>query len=308
MNPGQAGRPISLRRMPSPTSTAPTFELQGHSTYSDGELPPAGVVAAAKQAGVELFSLTDHDSVEGVHEAIEAAAKIGLRLIPGVEISVLDPVASDLHLCGYLIDQNDPALLAQLERSRSDRGRRAERMIAALEENGWAVDRRPLDERLAAGATVGRPHLAQAVFTQSENADRLAAEQLANPTEFLVAYLIEGKPAFRDREAPSISDAIELVHGAGGLAVWAHPFWDVDSDAEVIATLERFTALGLDGVEAFYVTHTKPQTDLLVRRASELGLLTTGSSDYHGPDHRQFNRFRQFSTYGHEANLGPFEA
>ncbi len=288
-----------------PTFATATFELQGHSTYSDGELPPAAVVAAAGRAGVELFSLTDHDSVEGVPEAIQAAAETGVKLIPGVEISVLDPVASDLHLCGYLIDHTDPALRAQLERSRSDRGRRAQRMIAALEENGWTVDQQPLDERLATGATVGRPHLAQAVFTHPDNADRLRSEKLTNSTEFLVAYLIEGRPAFSEREAPSITDAIELVHGAGGLAVWAHPFWDVENDAEVIATLERFTGLGLDGVEAFYVTHTQPQTDLLVRRASELGLLTTGSSDYHGPDHRQFNSFRQFSTYGHQANLGP---
>ncbi len=291
--------------MSASTQAPPTFELQGHSTYSDGELSPADVVRAAGDAGVELFSLTDHDSVEGVAEALGAAAGAALRVVPGVEISVLDPVASDLHLCGYLIDPTDAALLAQLERSRADRGRRAQRMIEALRENGWVVDAAPLEERLAAGATVGRPHLAQAVFTHPDNTDRLAAEALANPSELLVAYLIEGKPAFREREAPSISDAIDLVHGAGGLAVWAHPFWDVESDGEVIATLERFSALGLDGVEAFYATHTRPQTDLLVRRASELGLLTTGSSDFHGPDHRQFNGFRRFDTYGHEPNLGP---
>jgi 3',5'-nucleoside bisphosphate phosphatase len=291
--------------MSASTQPPPTFELQGHSTHSDGELPPADVVSAASAAGVELFSLTDHDSVEGVAEALDAAARVGLRVVPGVEISVLDPVASDLHLCGYLIDPADPGLLAQLERSRSDRGRRAQRMIEALRENGWVVDAAPLEERLAAGATVGRPHLAQAVFTNPDNADRLAAEALTNPSELLVAYLIEGKPAFREREAPSISEAIDLVHGAGGVAVWAHPFWDVESDGEVIATLERFSALGLDGVEAFYVTHTQAQTDLLVRRASELELLTTGSSDFHGPDHRQFNGFRRFDTYGHEPSLGP---
>jgi 3',5'-nucleoside bisphosphate phosphatase len=290
--------------MRQPTVPSPTFELQGHSTYSDGELAPAEVVRAAKQAGVALFSLTDHDSVEGVPEAIDEAAELGIRLAPGVEISVLDPVASDLHLCGYLIDHLDQALQTQLARSREDRGRRAERMIAALERHGWSVDRQALDERLATGATVGRPHLAQAVVTHPANAKRLGDERLTSSSEFLVAYLIEGKPAFSPREAPSIAEAIELIHGAGGVAVWAHPFWDVESDGEVIATLERFTALGLDGVEAFYVTHTQAQTDLLVRRATELSLLTTGSSDYHGPHHRQFNRFGQFSTYGHEPNLG----
>jgi 3',5'-nucleoside bisphosphate phosphatase len=288
-----------------PTTPGPAFELQGHSTKSDGELEPAGVVHAAKQAGVELFALTDHDSLDGVLEAAQAADAVGLSLVTGVEISVLDPVAADLHMCGYLVDPDDAALLEQLRRSRADREARAERMIAALEQNGWSVNREPLERRAAAGLTVGRPHLAEVVTSDARNAARLEREELNNPTEFLVAYLIEGKPAFSGREAPTASEAIELIHGAGGVAVWAHPFWDVEAEAEVLATLERFTAAGLDGVEAFYVTHTQAQTDLLVDRASELDLLTTGSSDYHGPGHRQFNRFRAFQTYGHEPNLGP---
>lgn len=286
----------------------PTFELQGHSTHSDGELSPTETVRAAKRAGVELFALTDHDSVAGVAEAAEAAAGVGLKFVAGVEISVLDPVAADLHVCGYLVDPTDARLTAQLARSRDDRERRAGRMTEALEQNGWAVNRELLEDRAAAGLTIGRPHLAEAVTGDPRNGERLRREGLASPTEFLVAYLIEGRPAFREREAPSVAEAIALIHGAGGVAVWAHPFWDVDTDAEVIATLERFVGLGLDGVEAFYVTHTRAQTDLLTRRARELGLLTTGSSDFHGPGHRQFNAFRRFSTYGHQPNLGPLAA
>jgi predicted metal-dependent phosphoesterase TrpH len=294
--------------MSEPESTAPSFELQGHSTQSDGELSPTETVSAAKDAGVELFALTDHDSVDGVAEAAHAAGQVGLRLVAGVEISVIDPAAADLHMCGYGFDPADPALLAQLAHSREDRERRAARMIEALQENGWSVNHELLNRRALAGKTIGRPHLAEAVTSEPQNAERLRREGLENPTDFLVAYLIEGKPAFRDREAPSAAMAISLIHSAGGVAVWAHPFWDVDADAEVIATLERFVGLGLDGVEAFYVTHTRAQTDVLVRRATELGLLTTGSSDFHGPNHRQFNRFRQFSTYGHKPNLGPLLA
>ncbi len=113
----------------------PVFDLQGHSTQSDGELAPAEVVRAAKQAGVELFALTDHDSVDGLREAADAADAVGLALVPAVEVSVLDPVAADLHVCGYLVDPADPGLLAQLEAltrgSREacrahDRGARAE--------------------------------------------------------------------------------------------------------------------------------------------------------------------------------------
>ena len=289
--------------MPDPETSAPTFELQGHSTQSDGELSPAETVAAARAAGVELFALTDHDTVDGLSEAADAADKAGVRFVTGVEISVLDPVAADLHICGYRFDPANASLLTQLSRSREDRERRAARMIEALQKNGWHVNHERLNARALSGRTIGRPHLAESVTSDPRNAERLTREGLSNPTEFLVAYLIEGAPAFREREAPSAAAAIALIHDAGGVAVWAHPFWDVDADAEVISTLERFVGMGLDGVEAFYVTHTRAQTDLLARRATELDLLTTGSSDFHGPSHRQFNRFRQFSTFGHEPSL-----
>ena len=213
------------------TAAPPSFELQSHSTHSDGELSPAAVVSAAEQAGVELLALTDHDSVAGFSEAAGAAAGLGLRLVSGVEISVLDPVARDLHVCGYLIDPADPALEAQLAHSRGDRERRAQRMIEALEQDGWVVDREQLDKRLAAGGTLGRPHLAQAVVAHPDNLPRLGRERLMNPSAFLEAYLIEGRPAFREREAPSVADVIELIHGAGGVAVWAHPFWDRQATA-----------------------------------------------------------------------------
>jgi 3',5'-nucleoside bisphosphate phosphatase len=284
---------------------APTFELQSHSTHSDGEISPAAVVRAAAQAGVELLALTDHDTVDGVAQAAQAANSLGLGFVTGVEISVLDPGAQDLHICGYLIDPAYAALGEQLRRSRADRERRAERMAAALTELGWAIDRRHLDARTAAGQTIGRPHLAQAVVAHPGNAARLAREQLGDPSAFLVAYLIEGRPAFRERLAPTVTEAIDLIHAAGGVAVWAHPFWDIDAGAEVLATLDRFAAAGLDGVEAFYVSHTREQTELLLDRCAELNLLTTGSSDFHGPSHRQFNHFRAFQTYGHAPNLGP---
>ena len=283
---------------------APTFELQSHSTFSDGELAPAQVVAAAAQAGVELLALTDHDTVDGLPEAAAAAAEIGIELVPAVEISTIDPRGRDLHICGYLVDPASAALGEQLRHSRGDRERRAERMARALTDLGWALDQATLDARTAAAGAIGRPHLAQAAFTHPDNAARLEQERLNDPSEFLEAYLIEGRPAFRKREAPTVSQAIELIHAAGGLAVWAHPFWDIDAGPEVLAALDRFAAAGLDGVEAFYVTHTREQTELLAQRATQLGLLSTGSSDFHGPHHRHFHSFRAFETYGLAPRLG----
>ncbi len=273
--------------------------------HSDGELSPRAVVEAAAAAGVELLALSDHDSTEGLAEAIEAAGGLDIRLVTATEISVIDPAGPDLHMCAYLIDPDEPALHAQLRRSRDDRLARAWRMAAALQEEGFVVDEDFLRARADAGQTIGRPHLAQAVTRHPDNAERLERDGLTDPTALLVAYLIEGKPAFREREAPTASEAIELIHGAGGVAVWAHPFWDVKDPAEAIEVLERFVAAGLDGVEAFYVAHDESQTKLMVEQAARLGLLTTGSSDFHGPGHKMFKHFRAFKTFGLRPNLGP---
>ena len=176
----------------------------------------------------------------------------------------------DLHVCGYLIDPADPALRAQLAHSRGDRERRAERMIEALEQDGWVMDHDLLDARARAGQD-HRPSAPGAGRGRARgNVARLEREQLDGPTAFLVAYLIEGRPAFREREAPSAAEAIELIHGAGGVAVWAHPFWDVEATPRCSPRSSASSGLGLDGVEAFYVTHTRAQTDLLVRRCAEL--------------------------------------
>jgi predicted metal-dependent phosphoesterase TrpH len=297
-----------VRRTLTENTTAPTFDLQSHSIHSDGELPPRAVVEAAAAAGVELLALTDHDSTEGVAEALAAAADLDIRLVPATEISVIDPAGADLHMCAYLIDPDEPALHAQLRRSREDRQARAWRMAAALKEEGFVVDEAFLHARAEAGQTIGRPHLAQAVTRHPDNAERLERDGLTDPTALLVSYLIEGTPAFRERDAPTAAEAIELIHGAGGIAVWAHPFWDVKDPAEAVATLERFAAAGLDGVEAFYVAHDRPQTELMFEQAARLGLVTTGSSDFHGPDHRQFKHFRAFETFGLTPNLGPLAA
>ena len=284
---------------------APKFDLQSHSVHSDGALTPHEVVRAAAEAGVELFALSDHDTAAGVPEARAAADELGISLVAATEITSVFDGQQDLHVLGYLIDPSEATLTETLEHSRADRERRAQAMADALRELGFELDDEALAQRAAQGKSIGRPHLAQAVVSVPANHDRLAADGLLDPTAFLVAYLIEGKPAFRDRSAPSVEEAIELIHGAGGVAVWAHPFWDVKEPDAVLAAIDRFRAAGLDGVEAFYVTHTREQTQLLVARCAELELLSTGSSDYHGPQHHTFSSFRAFQTYGLSPTLGP---
>ena len=286
----------------------PRFDLQSHSLHSDGALEAHEVVARAAQAGVELLALSDHDTVDGIDEALTAAEEHGIRLVTAVEISSVQDQHEDLHVLGYGVDHTDEHLRTELERYRGDRVTRAERMADALREHGFELDMTILDQRRAAGKPLGRPHLAQAAFNHPANARKIADEGFEDFSALLVAYLIPGKPAYRARTFPTVHDAIDLIHSAGGVAIWAHPFWDIDDDPEVLASIDRFRAWGLDGVEVFYVTHTADQVRLLDERCAADGLLTTGSSDFHGPGHRLFDRFLAHDLHGRTPNLGPIAA
>jgi predicted metal-dependent phosphoesterase TrpH len=286
----------------------PRFDLQSHSTNSDGVLSAADVVARAADAGVELLALSDHDTIAGVAEAVAAGHEHGVRIVPAVEISAVDAGASEpreLHILGYDIDYTGPPMTRALDEFLADREKRTLRMRDALREVGFDLDEAEIDERIAAGKPIGRPHLAGAVLRAPANAERLREEGIDDIGSLIRGYLIEGKSAFRLRQTPTVAEAIAAVHEAGGVAIWAHPFWDIAEPTEVLASLERFHALGIDGVEAFYITHDAPQTKLLADRAGALGLLTTGSADFHGPENRQFHSFMAFATYGIEPNLGP---
>jgi predicted metal-dependent phosphoesterase TrpH len=277
--------------------TAPTFDLQSHSTYSDGALAPAEVVERAANAGVTLFALTDHDTVDGVPEALAAARVKKIDLVPAVELSSVHDAYEDLHILGYDLDHTDSTLLDALENFRADRVRRIFAMADRLRELGFVLD----DTAIRAHSAPGRPHLADAILTNPANAARLQDEGIDGKHALFPAYLVPGAPGYVRRERPTVPQAIDVIHAAGGLAVWAHPFWDVTEPRD---TLEQFAAHGMDGVEAFYATFTQEQTVALYNAARELGLLTTGSTDFHGPAHEYFNRFRGFDLYGLEPDLG----
>lgn len=282
----------------------PTFDLQSHSIHSDGALPAHEVVERAHEAGVELLALSDHDTVDGVEAALETAERVGIELVPAVEISAVQAEYEDLHILGYRIDHADDELQAQLKRFRGDRETRAARMQEALEELGFEIDESVLEARSAAGKPIGRPHLSQAAFNHPANAQRIDDEGFETFSDLLVAYLIPGRPAYRARTFPTVKEAIDLIHAAGGVAVWAHPFWDIEADRAVLETARRFEEWGLDGIEAFYVEHTREQTLLLADHCEKRGLLMTGSADFHGPGHAHFSRFRAFELHGRTPRLG----
>jgi 3',5'-nucleoside bisphosphate phosphatase len=286
------------------TADAPTFDLQSHSTQSDGSLAPSDVVARAVAAGVELLALSDHDTIAGVPEALAAAREHGIRLSPAAELSSVHGEHEDLHILGYEIDPSAPGLQAALEDFRADRGRRIMAMADRLRELGFSLD----DSSFAARESLGRPHLADAVLAHPDNAERLAREGIKGKRELFPPYLVPGAAAYVARSRPTVEEAIEVIHAAGGVAIWAHPFWDIEDRDKVLKTVRYFAARGLDGVECFYAEHSREQTLILHDECEARGLLSTGSADFHGPDHDHFSRFRNFELYGRAPRLGPIGA
>ena len=289
-----------------PAVSAPAFDLQSHSVHSDGELPAAQVVENAAQAGVELLALSDHDTVDGVDEALAAGAVHGVRVVPATEISAVDGQYEDLHVLGYGIDHRSALLGERLLDARADRERRADAMADRLRELGFKVDPAPIEARKAAGKPVGRPHLAAAVLAHPANAERLASEGHSDVSSFIPAYLIQGMPGYVARSHPTVEEAIGWIHDAAGVAVWAHPFWDVKDSDEVLDAISRYRAFGLDGVEVFYPTHTRGADG--AAGSLHRGARVCSARDRPittGPDHRLFSAFRAFDLCGCAPNLGP---
>jgi predicted metal-dependent phosphoesterase TrpH len=257
------------------------LDLQSHSTYSDGELPPAEVVAAAAEAGVTTLALTDHDAIDGVAEAANAARDAGIVLVPAAEMSCVHGRIDDMHMLGYWVDTT--AIAPACERAQRERITRAEEIVERLNAQGVPVSFEDAIAQAGDASSVGRPHIAKAAGVKPEGMG-----------DFFEEWLVPGAKAFVPRQWPDAVEAAEIIHGAGGAAVLAHPFWDMDEPAAVGALIED---LDLDGVECFYPAHDRAQTRFLVELCRERGLAATASSDFHGPNHKMFNSFGAYSTY-----------
>ena len=257
------------------------IELQSHSTVSDGQLAPAEVVAQAWEAGVTTLALTDHDAVAGVPEAAAAAEKLGVELVPAIEMSCVHEYAEDLHICGYWVDLEQIA--PACERAQQERVNRAEEIIGRLRNWGFEVKLEDAIKEAGDALSIGRPHIARAAGAKGD----------LGP--FFEEYLVPGGKAFVPRRWPTAEQAIEIIHDAGGTAVIAHPYWDIDDPGEVE---DLIRSLKPDGIETFYPPHTQEQTEHLLSLCEELDLIPTASSDYHGPTHKTFSKFGDYDTYG----------
>ena len=243
-------------------------ELHAHTTASDGTLTPSELVSRAAHMRVEVLSITDHDSVEGLAEAQNAAGAVGMAFVNGVELSAVHE-GRDVHILGYFVDATDVDLLAHLTDLRAARRRRAETIVRELQQAGYAVT---LDDVLAFsdGGAVGRSHVARAL---------VASGHAENVTDAFQRLLGRGRPFYVPKDVRSPSDAIDVIRSAGGVPVLAHP--GVTGIAHIVPAL---AGRGLAGIEAFHAEHTPEQREYYARLAEDLGLLVTGGSDYHGPE------------------------
>jgi 3',5'-nucleoside bisphosphate phosphatase len=257
------------------------LDLQSHSTFSDGELPPAGVVAAAAEAGVTTLALTDHDAIDGVPEATSAGQDAGITLVPATEISCIHGRLDDMHMLGYWVDV--AAIAPACERAQRERVTRAREIIERLNSQGVPVKFEDAIAQAGDASSVGRPHIAKAAGVKTEDI-----------SPFFEEWLVPGAKAFVSRRWPSAAEAVETIRGAGGAAVLAHPFWDLDDPNEVAAVVDD---LDLDGIECFYPAHDRAQTKFLLELCRDRGLTATASSDFHGPSHKMFDSFCAYPTY-----------
>ncbi len=249
------------------------IDLHTHSRVSDGTDTPTRLVLKALEAGLDVIALTDHDTFDGVPEAVAAGERVGVRVVPGIEMST-DVAGHSVHLLGYGCDMHNPALNRELVALRTGRSRRLPVMCEQLSIAGVPITMEDITAASQSARALGRPHVADALVAKGYVADR---------TEAFDLYLAEGRPGYVARYSTDLARAITLVHEAGGAAVIAHPWARGNHDVVTASLLESLVAgYGLDGIEVDHEDHDADTRRLLFEMGARLGLVRTGSSDHHG--------------------------
>ena len=243
----------------------PFVDLQTHSTASDGALAPSAVVEAAHAAELVAIALTDHDTVDGLPEALAAGVRLNVRVVTGVELST-NFENDEMHMLGLHMTDLD-VMAKALASFRVDRIGRSERMVETLNKAGIPVTMEAV-LRYADGGAVGRPHLARAMVEGGW------VKEFRDAFDKWIGF---GKPAYVAKEEFAVAEAIELVHRAGGIAVWAHP-----GEQATLARSGRLAALGLDAIEVLHPSHPPMIQHKILQVVDTLGLLPSGGSDWHG--------------------------
>ncbi|MCK4936448.1 MAG: PHP domain-containing protein [Elusimicrobiales bacterium] len=243
----------------------PSVNLHTHSSFSDGTLAPCDVLKRAQAAGVEFFSITDHDTVDNWKSSEYSLSDYKLKIVRGTEIST--SFHDNLHMLGFGIDIEDENFLSKLTEYKNRRIKRVEKVVEILKDLGMDISLEELS--IKDNFSYGRPHIADCLIKK---------HIVRNRKEAFQKYLGYEKPAYVPSTGPSIEESIKIIKDAGGYAVLAHP-----GAVKNLINLEEFKEMGLDGIEAFYPTHSGSAIRYFIEEAKKLSLFITAGSDYHGP-------------------------
>jgi predicted metal-dependent phosphoesterase TrpH len=248
------------------------IDLHTHTTFSDGTDTPTQLINKALAAGITTIALTDHDSISGWQEAT-TALRPGIALVPGAEVSCQTPDGISVHILGLLFDPSNTELINTLEKTRENRFGRMEKIIAKINEAGIDITMSEVLEQLSDGATLGRPHLADALVKKGVVASReeAFAQMLHNHSKYYVSHY-----------SPTPEAVIKLIKGAGGVSVIAHPMASHRGRTISLDTFGSLIQAGLDGIEVDHRDHSPQEKTQLIELARESKLVMTGASDYHG--------------------------
>lgn len=249
----------------------PIVDLHVHSTASDGTVSPAELISLARAAGLSAIALTDHDTTAGVPEAAQAAERSGIELIPGIELSTTYG-DKEIHIVGLFIDPKNELLSAKTKEFRDCRDRRNEKMVAALQQEGFPITMEQLEQENP-DCVITRANIARFLFHHG---------YIKSVQEAFDKYIGDGCRCYVGRFKISPMEAAALIRQAGGVAILAHPLLYHMSSARLQQLIDDLKAAGLDGIEAIYSTYTPGEERLMKELASKNGLLISGGSDFHG--------------------------
>lgn len=266
------------------------FDLHIHTTASDGRHSPAECVKIARMNGVGTIAITDHDTAAGVAEAAAAGKELGIRVIPGIEMSAEE---RGIHILGFGIDAARRELIDELKKFEENREKGAKKMVENFKAAGFAVEWEDVLKE-ATGAVIARPHIARAVFGRPENKEKL--KDTPAMSDFFDRYLSDESSIYVPRTHILARDAIALIRDSGGVAVWSHPAIHFQQDSGGFGKfLEELSGWGIDGVEVFNPAHTEDEAAMVERAAEKRELLRAAGSDFHAADSIG-------TTLGQEAN------
>lgn len=267
------------------------IDLHTHTIRSDGALTPEELVKKAKEIGLVVIAIADHENTDGIDPATRVGKKLGIEIVPAVEITSYPDPKTEHHILGYFIDYKDKKFQEVLSDIRKSREEKSKKIVKRLNSLGFEINYGDL-KALASG-TIVSPHIAWSVINDLENREKLKKEfgQIPSTGEFIRKYLVPGTPAYEPREALTPKEAIDLIHSVSGIAVLAHPCWSIvgkENDKLIFdyAKFKEMVKEGLDGVEALAHREnpedTKKCVEHFTKQAKKYKLLITGGSDFHG--------------------------